>query len=56
MLGIAKNKLKDREKKQLSVFNIKVDIITKLPAKKLKKTIQAIKKILANQLVAFLNI
>lgn len=56
MLSIARNNLKDRKKKQLSVFNIKVDIIAKLSAKKLKKTIQAIKKVLANQLVAFLNI
>lgn len=59
LLGISRNDLKDIEDTLIIVFGIKIDtksFIARFPVDKLEKAIKTTRKILAEQLVTFLDI
>lgn len=59
LLEIIKNNSKNWKKMQIIIFEIEIDtknFIAKLSNKKLEKTVKTISKVLAKQLIIFLNI
>lgn len=59
LLKITKNNSKNSKKMQIIIFEIEIDtknFIAKLPNQKLEKAVKAISKVLAKQLIIFLNI